>query len=106
MKLRRIDPGTVAMFLALVWLLACYDKKQMATAKANAVEYALAQCECEKLARKEPPGDTTQCTERMSRATRYMKINFELGKFTDAARAEVDKVGKEAYIRCLADGSP
>lgn len=102
MNMRRIFPGTVIAVLLLMGASACQDKKQLAAAKGNAIAYAQARCECDKLSRKEPPGDLTQCTERMNLATRYLNINFELGKFSQTARDEVNKAGDEAYERCMA----
>lgn len=102
MNLRRINPGAVVAVLLLAGASACHDRKQLVAAKKNAIAYAEARCECEKLGRKDPPGDLTQCTERMNLATRYLNINFELGKFSERARDEVNKAGDEAYERCLA----
>lgn len=85
----------------LLFTLSCRNEKQLATAKANAVSYGLARCECEKEQRKEPPGDTRECTEAMARATRYLNINMEFGKFNAATKAEIEKAGNEAYEKCL-----
>lgn len=82
-------------------LPTCRNEKQLATAKANAEAYGLARCECEKQRRKEPQGDTRECTEAMARATRYLNINMEFGKFNAAATAEIEKTGNDAYERCL-----
>jgi hypothetical protein len=80
---------------------ACNNKKQMDAAKKNSVGHALAQCECEKRKNKKPPEDITLCTEQMMRADRYLKINFELGKFSDSAKAEVEAAGAQAYKKCM-----
>lgn len=85
--------------------IACRNEKQLATAKANAVSYGRARCECDMQRRKEPEGDTRECTEAMARATRYLNINIEFGKFNNAARAEIEKAGNEAYEKCL-QGAP
>ncbi len=86
-------------------MLSCRNEKQLATAKANAVSYGRARCECDKQRRKEPEGDTRECTEAMARATRYLNINIEFGKFNNAARAEIEKAGNEAYEKCLQEGA-
>lgn len=101
MKLRRINTGAVVAVLLLVGASACQDKKQLAAAKGNAIAYAQARCECDKLSRKDPPGDLTLCTERMNLATRYLNINFELGKFSQKAREEVNRVGDQEYEKCI-----
>lgn len=80
--------------------VACQNKKQMQAAKDNAIAYATARCECEKLEAQTPPGDTQRCIERMALAQRYLNINYELGKFSDAARREVEAAGDAAYKTC------
>jgi hypothetical protein len=98
---QRTTKRAVAIVGFLVLLLSCRNEKQLATAKANAVSYGLARCECEKQQRKVPPGDQRECTEAMARATRYLNINLEFGKFDNAARAEIEKAGNDAYEKCL-----
>ncbi|AFM12593.1 hypothetical protein [Turneriella parva] len=94
--------GLSCLFLGFITLLvSCRNEKQLATAKANAVAYGLARCDCEKQRRKEPQGDTRECTEAMARATRYLNINVEFGKFNSAATAEIEKAGNDAYEKCL-----
>ncbi len=88
-----------------MFLPACRNEKQLATAKANAVDYGRARCECEKQQRKKPPGDTRDCTEAMARATRYLNINLEFGKFNNAARSEIENAGNEAYEKCIKSGT-
>lgn len=88
----------------ILLLPACRNKKQLATAKANAVNYGLARCECEKQQRKHPPGNTDDCTQAMAKATRYMNINFEFGNFNEAERADVHKAGNDAYDKCINTG--
>lgn len=81
--------------------LTCGENKAMAAAKANAVGYGLAHCECEKLNKKEPPGDTTLCRQQMAQALRYLNINFEMGKFSEAEKLAALKAGDEAYAKCM-----
>ena len=98
---QRTTKRAVAIVGFLVLLLSCRNEKQLATAKANAVSYGLARCDCEKQQRKVPPGEQRECTEAMARATRYLNINLEFGKFDNAARAEIEKGGNDAYEKCL-----
>lgn len=91
----------VAIFLVVFSASACHEKKQIAAARANAVGYALARCDCEKLRGKNPPGDLTLCTQQMMQATRYLKINFELGKFSDEEKRLVQLAGDDAFDKCM-----
>lgn len=96
--MRRTVP-VLTMLVALA--AACRENKAIAAARGNSVEYALAACECEKLQKKKPPGDTKLCGEQMARAERYMRINFEMGKVSAADRASVRKAGAEAFEKCM-----
>lgn len=79
----------------------CHDKKRIEAARANAVGYGLAHCDCEKLGKKEPPGDTTLCRQQMAQALRYLNINFEMGKFSEAERLATLKAGEDAFDKCM-----
>lgn len=80
---------------------ACGESKAMAAARANAVGYGLAHCECEKLNKKEPPGDTTLCRQQMAQALRYLNINFEMGKFSETEKLATLKAGEDAFDKCM-----
>lgn len=73
----------------------------MEAARGNALAYAAARCHCQKLDWEKPPGDTRRCREVMARSNRYLNINFELGKFSEAERAEIQKIGEEAFEKCI-----
>lgn len=90
----------ILLMLALAGV-GCHENKATAAAHANAVGYGLARCECEKLSKKEPPGDTTLCGQQMAQAERYLRINFEMGKFSEADRRAVQKAGDDAYEKCI-----
>lgn len=80
---------------------SCRENKALAAARANAVGYGLARCDCDKLNKKEPPGDTTLCSQQMAQAERYLRINFEMGKLSEADRRAVQKAGDDAYEKCI-----
>ena len=88
----------VLLFLAAV---GCGEKKQIAAARANAVGFGLARCECEKLSKKEPPGDTKLCSQQMAQALRYLNINFEMGKFSEAEKQAMQKAADAAFEKCM-----
>lgn len=91
-------------FVTLALSLAqCREKKHITTAKGNAIAYGQARCACEKLKKKDPPGNLSRCTEDMARATRYLKINYEFNSFSDAEKAEIDKAGDKAFTQCMAE---
>ncbi len=87
-------------------VLTCRKGKLMETAKANATQYALARCECEKLQRQDPPGDITLCFDQMQQAKRYLSFNIEMGKFSEAEKAEVMAHGDKVYEDCMAAQTP
>ena len=87
--------------LLLACLAGCQENKAISAARANAVGYGLARCECEKLSRKEPPADMTLCTQQMAQALRYLNINFEMGKLSEAEKQAIRKAGDEAFERCI-----
>ena len=91
----------LGIFIVLFSMTGCRENKAIAAAHANAVGYGLARCECEKLSKKEPPGDTTLCGQQMAQAERYLRINFEMGKFSEADRRAVQKAGDDAYEKCI-----
>lgn len=93
----------LALVLLTLALAACREKKHITTAKGNAIAYGKARCSCEKLKKKDPPGDLAQCSEEMAKATRYLKINYEFNSFSDADKAEIDKAGNDAFTRCMAE---
>ncbi|MFO1479025.1 MAG: hypothetical protein U1F40_02360 [Turneriella sp.] len=95
------------LMLGLLFLLplafsACRKGKLVETAKANAKQYGLARCECDKLQRKDPPGDITLCFDQMQQAKRYLSFNIEMGKFSAAEKAEVMAHGDKVYQDCMA----
>ena len=94
-------PRLVMLSLLVLLLAACHEKKQLAAARANAIGYGLARCECEKLAKKDPPGDTTLCSQQMAQAERYLKINFEVGKFSETEKQAILKIGDDTLQKCL-----
>jgi hypothetical protein len=100
MKSRRLL--ILALITTLLFAFHCKEKKQLAVAKGNAVEFSKARCACEKQKKKSPPGDLTKCSEDMARATRYLKINFEFNNFSDEAKREITKAGDEAFAKCMA----
>ena len=89
------------IFIVLFSVAGCRENKAIAAARANAVGYGLARCECEKLSKKEPPGDITLCSQQMAQAERYLRINFEMGKLSEADRRVVQKAGDDAYEKCI-----
>jgi hypothetical protein len=89
--------------LLVLGLCQCREKKNAATAKGNSIAYGKARCACEKLKKKDPPGDLTRCTDDMAKATRYLKINFEFNSFSEAEKAEIAKAGDEAFMKCIAE---
>lgn len=95
-----------AYLLFALALVACRKGKLFETAKANAEQYGLARCECEKLQRQKPPGDITLCSEQMQQARRYLMFNFEMGKFSSKEQAEVTEYGEKVYRDCMAAGQP
>ncbi len=84
-------------------LCQCRQKKPTAAAKGNSIAYAKARCTCEKLKKKNPPGDLTRCTDDMAKATRYLKINLEFNSFSEADKAEIAKAGDDAFAKCIAE---
>jgi hypothetical protein len=102
------SPLHQAAFILLLLLVPtnCRKGKLMETAKANATQYGLARCECDKLQRQDPPGDMTLCFEQMRQAQRYLTFNFEMGKFSAAEKAEVLAYGDKVYENCMAANSP
>lgn len=95
-------PRTLPFFILLaLFCLHCRDKKQLEAARGNALAHAAARCQCEKLQRQDPPGDTTRCSEDMARSLRYLNINFEFGKFSAETRQEIQKIGDEAFEKCM-----
>lgn len=99
-------PRAKVFLLSMLILIACRKGKLIETAKANAEQYALARCECDKLERQKPPGDITLCTEQMQQARRYLMFNFEMGKFSQKEQAEVNEHGEKVYRDCLAKSMP
>lgn len=91
----------LGFFMVLFATTACRENKAIAAARANAVGYGLARCECDKLNKKEPPGDTTLCSQQMAQAERYLRINFEMGKLSETDRRAVQKAGDDAYEKCI-----
>jgi len=102
------SPLHQAAFILLLLLVPtnCRKGKLMETAKANATQYGLARCECDKLQRQDPPGDITLCFDQMQQAKRYLSFNMEMGKFSAAEKAEVMAHGDKVYQECMAANSP
>lgn len=96
----------IVLLSLLVLATACRKDKLINTAKANAEQYGLARCECDKLQRQDPPGDITLCSEQMQQAKRYLSFNIEMGKLSAAEQAEVMAYGDKVYEDCMAAKSP
>jgi hypothetical protein len=96
----RLHQITFALLTLLV-LMGCRKTKLIETAKANARQYGLARCDCDKLQRRDPPGDVTLCLEQMQQAKRYLTFNFEMGKFSEAEKAEVMAHADQVYQACM-----
>lgn len=91
-----------ALLSLLLFVPGCRPSKLLETAKANATQYGLARCECERPETRDVPKDQTLCTEQMQQAKRYLTFNFEMGKFSETEKAEVLAHGDKIYRDCLA----
>lgn len=98
-----LRPVTFLLLAALLAAASCRERKQLTTAKSNAIEFAKARCECEKQNRKTPPGDVTRCSEDMARTTRYLKINFEFNSFSDDDKRAITQAGDDVFKKCMAE---
>lgn len=95
-------PYLPGLSVLLLFTFTCGKGKLIETAKANATQYGLARCECDKLQREDPPGDITLCFDQMQQAKRYLSFNIEMGKFSAAEKAEVMAHGDKVYQDCMA----
>lgn len=101
--MRKSLTGTAIIALITITAISCRNSKLMTTAKENARQFGLARCECDKLQKKDPPGDMTLCFDQMQQARRYLTFNFEMGKFSESEKAEVMAFGDQVYNTCMAE---
>ncbi|MCX7632460.1 MAG: hypothetical protein N2Z22_03910 [Turneriella sp.] len=91
----------VIIFCVALFSVGCRKSRIIATARENAKQYALARCECEKLARQGREAEQGPCLDEMQQARRFLMFNLEMGKVSEKEQNEIHAYGEKVYRECL-----